>query len=116
MNHFVKLGLLGLTVFLTACSSEPSAGDIEKEIKAQVANSQEAITKMAGNNPQVAEMAKSMQITVHSVNKIGCKSDGDKAYKCDVEMDLENGLTGRKKQTVPVRMVKGSDGWVMSGM
>ena len=103
-------------VVLAGCSSEPSNADIEKAVQASVQQSQEAMGKLAGGNPQAAEMAKAFQAKVHSVNKIGCKSDGDKAYKCDVELDMETGLTGRKKQTVPVRMVKGSEGWTMAGM
>ena len=97
-----------VAALLAGCSGEPSAGDIEKAVKASVTQSQEAMSKMAGSNAQAAEMAKSMMPTVHSVNKIGCKADGDKAYNCDVELDMETGITGRKKQTVPVRMVKGS--------
>lgn len=72
--------------------------------------------KLAANTPQMEQMAKALQTKVHSVKKIGCKSAGEKAYRCDVEVDLENGLTGRQKQVMPVRMVKASDGWAMSGM
>ena len=103
-------------LLLSACSSEPSNGDIEQAVKASVTKSQEAMSKLASSSPQAAEMAKKMMPTVHGVNKIGCKADGDKAYNCDVELDMETGITGRKKQTVPVRMVKGSEGWTLSGM
>ena len=117
MKTIIQMTALGATVLLLAgCSGEPSNGDIEKAVQASVQQSQEAMGKLADGNPQAAEMAKAFQAKVHSVNKIGCKSDGDKAYKCDVELDMETGLTGRKKQTVPVRMVKGSDGWTMAGM
>ena len=109
-------GVAVAALVLAGCSSEPSNADIEKAVQASVQQSQEAMGKLADGNPQAAGMAKAFQAKVHSVNKIGCKSDGDKAYKCDVELDMETGLTGRKKQTVPVRMVKGSEGWTMAGM
>ncbi len=115
-TNIQRAALAVAAVVLAGCASEPSNADIEKAVQASVQQSQEAMDKLADGNPQAAEMAKSLQPKVHSVNKIGCKSDGDKAYKCDVELDMETGLTGRKKQTVPVRMVKGSDGWTMAGM
>ena len=109
-------GVAVAALVLAGCSSEPSNADIEKAVQASVQQSQEAMGKLAGNNPQAADMAKAFQAKVHSVNKIGCKSDGDKAYKCDVELDMETGLTGRTKQTVPLRLVTGSEGWTMAGM
>ena len=117
MKTIIQMTAVGaIALLLAGCSSEPSNSDIEKAVQASVQQSQEAMGKLAGSNPQAADMAKAFQAKVHSVNKIGCKSDGDKAYKCDVELDMETGLTGRKKQTVPVRMVKGSEGWTMAGM
>lgn len=84
-------------VVLAGCSSEPSNAEDAKSSASLGAAKPEAMGKLADGNPQAAEMAKSLQPKVHSVNKIGCKSDGDKAYKCDVELDMETGLTGRKK-------------------
>lgn len=117
MQPIPRMAAIGLaTALLAACSSEPSSGDIETAVKAQVQQGLDAAQKMVGNNPQLAKMAEALQVKVHGVNKIGCKSAGDKAFLCDVELDLESGLTGRAKKTVPVRMVKGSEGWAISGL
>ena len=38
------------------------------------------------------------------------KEDGEKAYKCDVKMEVA--LSGKtNKGIAPIRFVKGSDGW-----
>jgi hypothetical protein len=46
-----------------------------------------------------------------SVKKIGCKDDGEKAYRCDVEFGMK--MAGQdRKEIASLRFVKGSDGWI----
>jgi len=59
------------------------------------------------------DMFKDMLPEIKSVKKIGCKEDGEKAYKCDVELEVtRQGNTN--KGIAPIRFVKGSDGWIAS--
>ena len=62
---------------------------------------------------QAADMAKSYLPDIKSVKKIGCKEDGDKAYKCDVEMEVTQ-MGKTNKEIAPFRFVKASDGWVVT--
>ncbi len=56
-------------------------------------------------------MFKGMTPEIKSVHKIGCKEDGEKAYKCDVELEVTQGnKTG--KNAAAIRFLKGSDGWI----
>ncbi len=81
--------LLGLA--LAGCSSEPS----ESDIQAAVAKEQKAIPEiMEGLAPEIT-----------NVKKIGCKSDSDKAYVCDVELELKQ-FGSVTKNATPVRFVK----------
>ena len=91
-----------LALALAGCSGEPSSGDIEKVVKADV----EKV------NEQVPE---SMKTEVHAVKKISCVEAKESAgYNCDVEIDVTAPLVGRNKSVGQIRMVKGSDGWVAS--
>lgn len=66
--------------------------------------------KLAG---PAAGMLKSMTREVVDAHKIGCKEDGENAYRCDVELALkQNGAV--QKTPVSLRMVKTSEGWAAS--
>lgn len=99
------LPLLTSALLLTACSGEPSSSDIEKVLQSGFAQFNTQMTTFAGRGAKVE---------VHSIKKLGCKSDGSNAYVCDVEVDVTNPMTGRSKSVAPLRLVKGSDGWVES--
>ena len=75
-SNTIKLLLVGMaSLTLTACGGEPSQGDIDAAIKKE----QLAMPKlMEGLVP-----------VVKNVKKIGCKADGEKAYICDVELEVE---------------------------
>ena len=90
-------------LLLTACG-EPSEGDLRAAFEKQIAES----------NKMAQGLGVKMESKLHSLKKVGCKADGDNAYRCDVEVDMEVPLVGRKKVVAPVRFVKGSDGWVAS--
>ncbi|QIL71626.1 hypothetical protein G7048_15450 [Diaphorobacter sp. HDW4B] len=100
------LVVMASVLTLTACSGEPSEGDISTLLKKD----------LEATNEQMKLLSKDlkMQTTLHSVKKVGCKSDGEKAYLCDVEIDVEAPMVGRRKAVAPIRLVKGSDGWVTS--
>lgn len=94
---------------LTACGGEPSESDIKTAFNNQVQAEAKAMQQFAGKAG--ADMAKSMMPEIKSIKKVGCKEDGEKAYKCDVEMEVtQSGTTN--KGIVPMRFVKGSDGWM----
>ena len=60
-----------------------------------------------------AEMAESLMPKISGLKKIGCKEDGEKAYRCDVEMEVsQDGQVN--KGPANLRFVKGSDGWMVS--
>jgi len=89
-----------LVVGLAGCSGEPSSGDIEKVVKADVEKVNQVV-------PQ------SLKTEVHAVKKISCVEAKESAgYNCDVEMDVTAPMVGRNKSVGQIRMVKGSDGWV----
>lgn len=96
-----------LLLVLGGCSSEPSADDIEKALKA---NTEQAVQKAKSLG-----MENMFNITLHAVKKLGCSpAQGEAGYNCDVEMDATLPLAGRTKNVAKVRLVKGSDGWVVA--
>ena len=93
---------------LAACSGAPSEGDIRSALDQQMKAEQESLAKIGG-----AVLAKSMLPEVVGVKKVGCKDDGEKAYRCDVEVEvLQRGKTS--KGPAAFRLVKLSDGWSVS--
>lgn len=54
-------------------------------------------------------IADSMKMEAPKVKKIGCKEDGDNAYRCDVELINKDGSNATN-----ARFVKGSTGWAVS--
>lgn len=89
---------------LTACGGAPS----ESEMQAVLEKRMNADLKALGS------MGIDAQIKVHSLKKVGCKEDGEKAYKCDVEIDIEAPAIGRQQNVTPMRFVKSSDGWTVT--
>lgn len=89
-----SLLLAGLT--LSGCGGAPSESDIKSTMEAD----------MKANTA----MFEAMGVELKGIKKIGCKDDGEKAYKCDVEIEMSgNGTT--QKSVIPRRFVKSSDGW-----
>ena len=43
---------------------------------------------------------------LQGLKKMGCKPDGDNAYYCEMEMDIEASFVGHKTVTAPLRFVK----------
>lgn len=105
---------------LTACSigGEPSESDIEKAFRAQTAKDAATI---AATIPVVPGEPLFKPPQIHSLKKLGCAAAKDTpGYRCDVEIDMTVSApfigTRRSKNVVPMRLVKGSDGWVLAGV
>lgn len=93
----VVVGVLSLA----ACSKGPSEGDMNKAVKKAVEDSNRQMASIGFGGPLNSE--------VPEVKKIGCKDDGENAYRCDIEVNNKSG-----KKVVPARFVKSSDGWVVT--
>jgi hypothetical protein len=108
-NTTKSILIVATTLTLTACGGAPSESDIKSAIEKQVQNEEKAMQAFSGKKE--AALMKSLAPEVKSIKKIGCKEDGEKAYKCDVELEVtQMGVTN--KGIAPMRFVKGSDGWI----
>ncbi|MGA7778235.1 MAG: hypothetical protein WCA85_11060 [Paraburkholderia sp.] len=92
-------------VLLSACSGSPSEGDVRAALEKQVDAGRAQTEQLLGKSSFLDSQMDQQKQAVANIKLVGCKSDGDKAYLCDVE---SNGTAGR------VRMLKGSDGWLAS--
>lgn len=100
---------IAASVALAACGGAPSESDIKAAIEKEMTAGKQAMQQFAG--AQGAAMFQSMVPEIKSIKKLGCKGDGDNAYRCDVEMEVaQSGSTG--KGVTSIRFVKGSDGWM----
>ena len=99
---FAVISLTILGAALTGCSGEPSAGDIDKTVRNYMSQSQAQIQNFTGSKSSPGE--------IHDVKKLGCKSDTDVSWRCDVEIDITQ-YGSRAKGPASFRFVKGSDGW-----
>lgn len=102
---FAAVSLALLTVAVAGCSGEPSAGDIDKTVRTYMSESQVQMQKLTGSKSSLGD--------IHNVKKLGCKSDTDVSWRCDVELDMTQ-LGNRTKGPTSFRFVKGSDGWALS--
>lgn len=108
ITNTVIVALLALT--LTACSKEPSGGDIEQAVKANVDQSNQEVRKLGGKL-----ISDDMLTKVHEVKKVACATtEGSAGFNCDVELDVTVPFIGRSKKVAQLRFVKGSDGWQMT--
>ena len=111
MQQLKKLIILSATVLsgfaLFGCSGEPSAGAIEKAVKANVEQAAQQVKQIGGSDDMLPK--------VYSVKKLSCAvAQGDSGYNCDVEVDASAPIIGRNKQVMKIRLVKSSDGWVVT--
>jgi hypothetical protein len=89
---------------LSACSSAPSDGDMKAALQK---NADQTMVALLGDDKE-AQKAKPKYT---SVKGLGCKSDGENAYRCDVEVEMTS-MMGQQKTAQSIRFVKGSDGWI----
>ncbi|MDY0747932.1 hypothetical protein SNE35_25750 [Paucibacter sp. R3-3] len=107
-----------LPIALAACSGALSEGQIKEALQADQKRAQERAEEtaravgggMAGD--MVRQASAQSQVEIVSVHKVGCKEDGEKAYRCDVEIEASRGGKTAKAPPMSIRFVKGSDGWV----
>jgi len=106
-SRFAVLALCGFVSLLAACSSGPNQDDIRAAYIKQIDQAKANAEKMAGAGAATGlfgdQFAQARSLA-DSIKLIGCKSDGDHAYACDIEIQ-GNGRA--------IRMAKGDDGWVM---
>lgn len=108
------LALLGLAALLAACAAEPSEAEIKAAFDREQAATVNAMRGLFGQTGADVTTQMQSQFGVQSVRKIGCKSDGDNASLCDLELEVR-GLGGLQKTTQQLRFVKGSEGWMLAG-
>ena len=109
--------LIACAVLLTACGGSPSEAQIKEALQADMKRSQEQAAASARMllGEQAAEKAKQLAATnvgeIKDVHKIGCKDDGEKAYRCDFEVEVSRNGQTQKSPPISARFIKGSDGW-----
>lgn len=92
---------------LSGCSGEPSSGEIKQVVEAELKPMLDMQAQLLGG---LFGARSGPAPSLKEVNKLGCKPDGDNAYRCDVELVMSD----NKTQNLPLRFVKGSKGWVLS--
>jgi len=107
-RHFAMLprtliAALATTLSLAACGGSPSEGDVRAALIKQLDASQEQSRQIAGKNAFMDSLADEQRKSLSQLKLVGCKSDGEKAYVCDV---------AGKAGAMQLRMLKGPDGWI----
>lgn len=97
--------ILLLSGALGACSGQPSDNEMKDALQKTADQTTEAIL---GKNA-----SRDSRTVYNSVKSAGCKSDGENAYRCDVEVEIDS-MLGQQKTVMPVRFVKTGDGWSQS--
>ena len=110
ISKTVSLAVL-TTIALSACGGAPSESDMKGALEKQMKMELDASKKFMGGAG--AGMAEALMPKIDGLKKIGCKEDGEKAYRCDVELEVSrNGQTNKAPGNI--RFVKGSEGWMAS--
>src|SRR5215217_636005 len=94
-------------VFLAACGGAPSDSDIQAALTKAADEQNKMFEGITGSNPAAKSMASGFKVTFTNARKIGCKEDGEKSYKCDVEVQASMGGAAPTKTVAPMRFVKG---------
>lgn len=102
---------LSALLCLSGCGGEPSSGDIEKAVKSFREQRSQELRQISGSASGADSMPR-----FHGAKKLGCtNAQGGAAYTCDVELDMTEPYGGaRSKRVTQFRLVKGSDGWMMT--
>lgn len=106
-NIIAMPAIVASTLFLVACGGEPSSSDVKSLVETELKPVLEMQTKMLSG---LTGVSPANAPTLKEVKKTGCKEDGENAYRCDVEIVMTDG----KSRNVPMRFVKGSNGWSLS--
>ena len=99
---------------LAGCSGEPSSSDVKTLVEREIKPALE-MQAMIMRNAGALGGGKASQgtPTLKDVKKVGCKADGESAYRCDIELVVVTG-DDSKSQVVPMRFVKGGSGWQLT--
>jgi hypothetical protein len=114
-THVFSILVTLVTALLSGCSSEPSSSDIKTLVDRDIKPALEMQAQLMGNAISAfsGNKAPSSKTTLTDVRKLGCKSDGDHAYACDVELVMQT-ADGEKSRVLPLRLVKGGSGWLLA--
>ena len=109
----MKFAWLFLVVlFLTGCGVEPTEKELHDAMNKSIGQAMENVASVQGNNPTLTRITNSLVPKLLSLKKIACTPDGNQAYLCDVQAEME--VMGRAmKDTGRLRAVKGNDGWTV---
>lgn len=103
---FISAGVV-LCLALSACSSSPTEGELKSAVERKMLADSQALERSVG------KQAMPPKPVLQAVRKIACKEDGEKAYRCDVELEVKHGGT-LAKGAASMRFLKAGDGWVAS--
>ena len=96
---------------LVGCLGQPSSSELKEVVEREFKPMFEMQARIMKNAAALGGgKADQGPPTLKEVNKVGCKVDGESAYRCDVELVVVNGAE-TKSQVLPMRFVKGSTGW-----
>lgn len=112
MKHLSILSAcLCLPVLLTACGGGPSDSEIEKAVKAKMAESQRAMASamsiLPGSGGATQEMERRVAAAKVEAGKKTEEQDG--SYNVVVTVTIDG-----QPNTNSIRMIKGSNGWVVA--
>ncbi len=96
---------LAISLALGACNSAPSEGELKGAVEAKMKADSETLERSIG------KQAMPTKPELKNVRKIDCKSDSEKAYRCEVELEVNQGGT-LAKGTASMRFVKSGENWV----
>ena len=104
-NTPLLLAPVAMSLALSACSGSPTEGELRAAVESKMKADSAAMELRIGKQgmPPKPEL--------RSVRKIGCKADGDNAYRCEVELELNQGGT-LAKWSASMRFLKNDNGWV----
>ena len=96
---------LAISLALGACSGPPNESELKAAVEGKMKADSEALERSIGKQgmPTKPELK--------TVRKVGCKSDGDKAYRCEVELEVNHDGT-LAKGTASMRFVKNGESWI----
>jgi hypothetical protein len=114
-TFLATLVAVSASALLVGCTGEPSSSEVktlvEREVKPAL-EMQAMLMKSAGSLLNDGKGSAGTP-TLKDVKKVGCKADGESAYRCDIELVVVTGVES-KSQVVPMRFVKASSGWQMT--
>ncbi len=109
MRKFVAVCISLSALLLAGCSGGPSEGDIEKLLRAEQEKTVASMAALIGE-----KKAKQMAGEIHTVTKKNCAESSDNTYICEISVDMEAPLVGRKTQDAKVTLIDGDNGWIIS--